>query len=97
MCGLTGRQPRASAAACEQVVDRLPCHGCAALGDEQPRQLIASGGEIALVARNSSPAIGCSTDSPFLSRRTHSREAARSTSSGAGLWPRSPAARAGTS
>src|SRR5262249_48852601 len=32
----------------DQVVDRLPRHGLAALGDEQPRELVGARGEVAL-------------------------------------------------
>jgi hypothetical protein len=72
-------QPRPRSGSGDKVVHGLPGEWLAAFGKEQPGQrvLTARG----LKARSSSPAIGCSTDSPPLRRRTHKRARSRSTSS----------------
>jgi hypothetical protein len=53
------------------IVDGLTGKLRLALGDERPAQIAA---RWRLMARNSSPAIGCSTDSEPLRRSTQSRE-----------------------
>jgi hypothetical protein len=46
MCGHTRPEARALASLGDEVVDRLARHGLAALGYEEPRQLVLARGEV---------------------------------------------------